>query len=329
MLTQHELGKGYLARASQPFGPKPAGPHAVYSQGRLQRFPINARLNAGSGFKGETVMRFALGLLGVFAIAAWAQPVHLIVPYPPGGASDILARYLVERSRQAIVVENVPGATGAIGAERVARAKPDGRTLLFGNTTPNGIDPGWTQIPRSDHNWRLKPILGIAAAPYVMATPLDGKVLLVEDVIRLPNYGTDGVGSLGHLIMAKHGAQGQHIPYRGGADVARAVAAGEVYFGMVPAPVAVAWNSRLRVIGRTGRLWWGLFAPDGSPHSPWADEVAEISRLPETRRGLETQGYTPMVLSEKDFADFVRAEQIQYRDMVDNYLNRAELRKVD
>ncbi len=178
---------------------------------------------------------------------AWpVRPVRIVVPFPPGGGTDVLARMLAERLRpileQPVVIENRPGATGNIGNELVARAAPDGYTLLMQGTII-GMFPHIFAKLSYDPLKDLVPVAAVAESPNVVVvnqasalTSLDGLVKTARSAPGKPlNYGTAGVGSPQHLAMEQlarlAGVQWQHINYRGTAPAVNDLLAGQTEFG--------------------------------------------------------------------------------------------------
>ena len=186
----------------------------------------------------------------LFGGAAWAQggPTRLIVPYPPGGPLDIAARALAERVKDSlgvVVVENRPGAGGNLGADLVAKAAPDGRTLVMGAVATHAINPWlYSRIPY-DPLRDFTPITLVAQVPNVLVMNADTAARLriqsLADLVaharanpgRL-NYGSGGNGSAGHLagemFKAQAGLFVVHIPYAGGPPAQMALLGGQVDF---------------------------------------------------------------------------------------------------
>ena len=186
----------------------------------------------------------ALALPG-FA-AAQARPIRLIVPYPPGGPLDIVARALAERVKDSlgvVVVDNKPGAGGNLGADMAARAAPDGQTIVMGAVATHAINPWlFAKLPY-DPIRDFTPITGVARVPNVLVmTPETAGKLgiasvadLVADAKKNPgklNYGSGGNGSAGHLagemFKSQAGVFMVHIPYAGGSPAQLALLAGQV-----------------------------------------------------------------------------------------------------
>jgi tripartite-type tricarboxylate transporter receptor subunit TctC len=197
--------------------------------------------------------RLALGALGAAALAglpavasAQARPIHFIVPYPPGGPLDIVARALAENVKDSlgvVVVENKPGAGGNIGADYVAKAAPDGNTIVMGAVATHAINPWlYARLPY-DPIRDFTPITGVARVPNVLVmTPETASRLGIASVADLVayakkhpgqlNYGSGGNGSAGHLagemFKAQAGVFMLHIPYAGGNPAQLALLSGQV-----------------------------------------------------------------------------------------------------
>ena len=197
------------------------------------------------------VRRRDLLALGAAAIAApvYAQssrPIRLIVPYPPGGPLDIVARALAERVKDSlgtVIVENKPGAGGNLGADLVAKAAPDGTTIGMGAVATHAINPWlYAKIPY-DPLRDFTPLTGVAQVPNVLVMNPEAAdrfgIRSVADLVafakRNPgklNYGSGGNGSAGHLagemFKARAGVFMVHIPYAGGNPAQLALLAGQV-----------------------------------------------------------------------------------------------------
>ena len=263
------------------------------------------------------------GLLGASTRAAFAQdwpnrPLHLIVPFPPGGSTDLLGRAigqeLAQALKQPVVIENVPGAGGSIGAERAARAAPDGYTLLMGHIGTLAVNPSLYPKLGYDPVRSFAPVAWVARVPNVLvvnpAVPAANLKELVAYAKAHPgqlNYGSGGNGSAAHMAMEylkmATGTSLLHIPYRGTAPALADTISGQVQaiFTGVPAllphvkagklrPLAVSSPRRLALLpdvptvaesGVPGTKdfeadqWYGLVAPAGTP----ADVVAQLNKL--------------------------------------------------
>lgn len=192
---------------------------------------------------GALAVTLAIGLLPFAASAqTFSKPVRIIVPFAPGGTSDILARLIGPKLQEAIgqpvVVENKTGAGGNIGADFVAKADKDGHTLLLIDVSTLAISPNllpnMTYSPTKD----LAPVGMISFAPYVLAVHPSVPVKTVAELVahakanpgKLP-FGNAGIGVANHISAVQlektWGVQFKHVPYRGGADAIKGTVAGE------------------------------------------------------------------------------------------------------
>ncbi|MBE9605369.1 tripartite tricarboxylate transporter substrate binding protein [Acetobacteraceae bacterium H6797] len=251
-----------------------------------------------------TPLVLPLAAPAVHAQGAWPnKPIRLIVAFAPGGQSDTIARLMVplvsEALGQSIVVENRGGAGGAIAAGEVARSAPDGYTMLFDAASFLIVPLANKTLPFS-YETDLVPVGQVAEQPYVLAaaTSMPGVKdvpSFVAAVKAMPdglNYGTPGVGSVGHLAGAllamKAGIKLEHVPYRGGAEVARDMAGGSLQAGILSfnsmAPVVESGKARLIAVTSAERKgdknlqamaesypgidltsWCGVFVRSGTP----------------------------------------------------------------
>ncbi len=240
------------------------------------------------------------------AIAAFPdRPVRLVVPFGPGGGTDLLARVVAEQMSRAlgqpVVVENKPGAGGTIGTDFVAKSKADGYTLLMGTNATVALAPGlYKQLPY-DSVKDLTPVASIATGPSILVVnatvPASDVQALVAYLKSKPgelNYGSAGNGSMAHiatsLMNQLAGTRSTHIPFKGGAAATQELVAGRLQF-MIAGPVetvplvesgkvralAVTTSSRfaglpaLPTMAEAGipgyeiTNWFGVFAPAGTP----------------------------------------------------------------
>lgn len=190
----------------------------------------------------------ALAALGPFAGALQAQtkPLRLVVPYPPGGPLDIVARALAERVKDSlgtVVVDNRPGAGGNLGADLVAKSPPDGSTIVMGAVATHAINPWLYKRMPYDPLRDFTPITGVAQVPNVLVMNAEAAAQagihtvneLVANAKRSPgklNYGSGGNGSAGHLagemFKSQSGVFMVHIPYAGGNPAQLALLSGQV-----------------------------------------------------------------------------------------------------
>jgi len=210
----------------------------------------------------------ALVLLGALPVAAQesypSRPVKIVVPYAPGGATDIIARILGQRLTeslgQSFIVENRPGASGNLALESVAKAAPDGYTLLVGNVSTNTINENtFAQQLQIKPSRDLVGIAKLVEIPHILAVtagfPGNSFADLVAEAKRTPgriNYASAGLGSYPHLDMEKlqkaAGIQMTHVPYKGGA--------GQMIPSLISGETTVAFINLSSTLGhiRAGRL---------------------------------------------------------------------------
>jgi tripartite-type tricarboxylate transporter receptor subunit TctC len=285
------------------------------------------------------------------ACAAWPdKPIHVIVTFAAGGASDIVARTIAEPLGKAlgqpVVVDNKPGAGGTIGGAEVARAAPDGYTLMLSNSTPLSIGPFTLAKQPYDPVKQFSHVALLGVAPVaIMVNPKTGPASLKE----LPKaagahgytFGSGGPGSIGHIVgeMVKHELKFTmtHVPYRGGAPMTTDLIAGTIPIGIdvitAYAPMMKAGQIKgLAVTSRTrsplapdvpsvvelglpqllAENYFGVSGPAGLPREvsdKLAKALADVVADPAVAKRFEELGITPMKTSGADFAAFV-AKQI-------------------
>ncbi len=200
----------------------------------------------------RTFLASALAALGAASLPAWAQswparPIKLVIPFPPGGGTDVAARIIGERLGQRlgqpVVVENKPGASTIIGVNAVTGAEADGYTLLFSGSTSFTVNPALRPKLPYDPFRQLAPVALVARAPLVLVTaetsPHKSLQQLLDDAAARPGqvtYGTFGPGSGPHLVgeMLARAANVKlmPIPYKGSADATLAMVRGDIALGI-------------------------------------------------------------------------------------------------
>lgn len=297
----------------------------------------------------------SLPLLGVAAgarAAGWPErPVTLVVPFPPGGSNDVVARLIAQTlSRslgQPFVVENRPGANGTIGATQVARAAPDGYTLLVSGNGQNAMNHGlYRQMPY-DSRTSFAHVAQIASVPNALVVARDFPATSLADLLRMARenpggitFASPGSGSSGHLamsmLMRAAGVEMLHVPYRGAAPAITDVIAGQVPVIMinVDIPLPHVRAGRLRVLavtsdgpselypeaptvasqgfpGFSAVGWIGVSAPAGTPPDIVARLHGAITSAlsdPQIRERFAAGGYMPASGSPADYAAFIGSE---------------------
>jgi tripartite-type tricarboxylate transporter receptor subunit TctC len=219
-------------------------------------------------FLGLAVSALLLSTTGASA-QGFNKPVRIIVPFAPGGASDILARLiqpkLQELIGQPVVVENKPGAGGNIGAEIVAKADKDGHTLLLMDVSPLAISPTLVTGLSYSPSMELAPISMISFAPYVISINPQVPAKTVAEFITFGKansgkvlFANPGIGLANHLtnvLVAKAwGLEVKHVPYKGGSEAMKSVASGETHLTINSIPTTAAFLSgdQVRAIALSG-----------------------------------------------------------------------------
>ncbi|WP_270934099.1 Bug family tripartite tricarboxylate transporter substrate binding protein [Falsiroseomonas oryzae] len=280
----------------------------------------------------------ALGLAALPGLAAAqsypARPIRLVIPFAAGGPTDIVARLFAERLSarlgQPVAVDPRPGAGGALAAEIVARAAPDGHTLLIGTATTHAVNPALQGDRLPFHPLRdFAPIAQVARVPIVLAVrpelearDLAAFVAMLRARSGQLNYGSSGTGSMGHLasvlLLQQVGAEATHIPYRGSAPMATDLISGRLDFAsdalasLVPfvregrvRALAIATPERASALpevptfaeagmpGYEAYTWNVVFAPTGTPAPIVAALNAALNAVvaePDVARRLEEMG---------------------------------------
>jgi tripartite-type tricarboxylate transporter receptor subunit TctC len=310
----------------------------------------------------KLAMRLAAVLLLSFASlanAAWPErPIHLVVPWAPGGSTDILARAVADKLTQSlgqpVIVENKPGASGNIGSDLVAKAKPDGYTILFGSMSTHAINPSMYSNMPFDGVEDFTPISMLA---FVTNTMVVNPSLPAHDVKEFIAYckahpgqvafASAGPGSTNHLsaaLMEKMaGIKMLHVPYKGGAPAVVATVAGEtqVLFtaGTQSLPHVKAGKLRLLAVTESHRsallpdtptvgetipgyemaVWYGAFAPRGLPPELTRKLNAEINRammLPDVKGRMEAIGVEPVNVTPEEFSKVLHADARKWGELV-------------
>jgi tripartite-type tricarboxylate transporter receptor subunit TctC len=279
---------------------------------------------------------------------AWpTRPVRLVVPFPPGGTADLLgrlgAREIEARIGQPVVIENRAGAGGAVGSEAVARATPDGNTLVLSNIASQAIGPAVNRNIAYDSVRDFTHVGLIAAVPSAIAVSATGPYRTLADLLakaRTPGavrFGSTGVGTSSHvkleLLKRAAGVDITHVPYRGSAPAVADVIGGQVD-GLIAAVPDIGNNDRLRLLAVTtperaarwpdvpsvaelnfptlvASNWFGVSGPAGiPPEIALRINEALVAGLntPEVTERLAILGAAPNRLSPQDYAAMVAAE---------------------
>lgn len=237
-------------------------------------------------------------ILGALAsMSSWAQgwpdkPVTVVVPFGAGGGVDAAARIVLpklgERLGQQLIIENVPGASGTIGTQRVIRARPDGYTLLFAVASPINVAP--LVAPSSVRYDALKdllPVAPVAVSPFVLVGRRDLKATGTAELLALARsqpgkvtYGTDGMGTSLHLTAAtiaqQAGVNLLHVPYKSGPQALTDVAGGTVDLAVLPVALVqgMVRENKVRAYGVTSKQ-----RSDALPGVPSLSETRDLAKL--------------------------------------------------
>ena len=303
---------------------------------------------------------------------AWAaesfpnRPIRLIVPVPPGGGADFVARgyaqRLTESLGQQVVVDNRGGAAGIIAMEAVAKAAPDGYTLVQTNISTVSINPFiYSKLPY-DATRDFAPVsittlnpLVLVVHPGVPAKSLKELVAYAKSKPGELSYASLGSGSIqhlaGHVFSKEAGIQTVHVPYKGAAPATVDLLARQVHmaFSGVGTVAAHVKAGRLRAVAVTGKrvdvfegvptmqeaggpdvqmwLWNGILAPARTPMSivrRLNADIVKAARSPELIAAMATQGTSPTSNTPEEFAKFIREEQARFAKIVKESGARAD-----
>jgi tripartite-type tricarboxylate transporter receptor subunit TctC len=302
----------------------------------------------------STILALALaaGLSGIaVAQQAWPsrQPIRVIIPFPAGSALDALGRPIFEQVGkqlgQTFVFENKPGAGGTLGMAQVAKAEPDGYTLLLNSSIQTIVPTTFATLP-FDTFKDFAAIVPIGQFPNVLVTP-PGRFASVQDMVAKakakPNslsFGSGGIGAATHLNAERFrlaaGFEAVHVPFKGAPDAVREVLGGRIdfYFSPMAAVLSLIEGKKLEALAvstlkRDSALpdvpttleagypnsdyifWIGLFAPSGVPKEivqRLHDETAKVLADPAMAAQLKKLGANPMPLTPPEFERFLRAE---------------------
>jgi tripartite-type tricarboxylate transporter receptor subunit TctC len=274
----------------------------------------------------------AAGLSDALAQKYPTKPIRLIAPFPPGGGTDILSRLIAgpvsESLGQTVVVDNRPGAGGAIGAEVTAHAEPDGYTLILVSSSYTA-GAAFHKVTYDPVNG-IQPILLVGTTGLVMivhpSVPAKSAKEFIDHAKGRPgkvNYATVGVGSVTHLAFEQlklmAGIDIVHIPYKGGGPALTGVVAGESQVSMISMVPTIPHvrAGRLRAVGVTtpARMeqmpevpaiaetvrgfevvhWYGIWGPKGLPApivDRWNKEASKVLLTPEMKRQIQSEGLT-------------------------------------
>jgi len=306
-----------------------------------------------------------LGALLCFTVAqAFAaqpyptKPVRLVIPYPPGGPTDFVGRLVGQKLspliKQQVVVDNRPGAGTIIGSEIVARAAPDGYTLLFGTGGGTFLAPLMLpKVPYDPHR-DFAPVAMLVQSPQVLVVHPSVAAKSVSELIALArakpgvlNFASVGTGTSPHLggelFQALTGTKLVHVPYKGTAPAMTDLISGQVQvmFTSMPTVLAHVKAGRLRLLGTGGNkrsavipdtppiaetvpgfeliTWYGVFAPARTPAAlvnKLNGDIAQVLNDPETRERLGGQGLEPVVMTPEELKRYTAQDAGRWAKLI-------------
>jgi tripartite-type tricarboxylate transporter receptor subunit TctC len=317
------------------------------------------------------------GIVAALSLAATAlhcsaqsypsRPVQFVVAYAPGGTGDVVARVIAEKLGaalgQSVIVENRSGASGAIGAQSVARATPDGHTILVGQTAEVAINQNLIKNLGYDPDKDLQPIALAAVVPLALVVESRAPYASLKQMLQASrsksqglSFASAGNGTPGHLaaelIKLKSHANLVHVPYKGAGPALNDLLGGHVdfYFSGLPATMPHVKAGKLKMLALSSAnrskaapdvptiaeaaiagfditLWVGMFAPRGTPKEIVGRLNREINQVlgqPDVRERLLREGADIKTLSEDEFATFVKSEIEKYAQIIKETGVKAE-----
>ncbi len=309
--------------------------------------------------------RLALLAASLLTQTAWAadaqyptRPVRMIAPFPATSGTDITARQIAqklsERWRQQVVVDNRPGASGAIGTDLAAKAPPDGYTILMGNAATQSINVSLSKLPY-DAQRDFAPITLVARVPQILVVYPPMNVYSVKDLIALGRakpkqltFGSAGVGSSPHLAaeLFQHlgNVQFVHVPYKGSAPALTDLMGGQIdfFFSNILSALGHVKSGKVRALGvtsanraavapdvptiaETGLVgyedynWYGILAPSRVP-KPILDklhgDLVVIIRSPDFQDRLVRDGAEVVANTPVEFRQFIDSETAKYAQLI-------------
>lgn len=310
-------------------------------------------IKAGAGLAAASLAQAAL------ADAGWPnRAVRVVLPYPPGGPTDIVGRIvaqtLSDRLRQPFTVENRPGASGMIGADLVAKAPPDGHTLLV-NVSGQVVNPSlYSKMPH-DPLTDFTPITNLAYTPIQLVVEANSPAKSVADLVKLVKsqpgrhtFASSSPGTPGHLMgelfKASAGLDAVHVPYKGSAPALVDVMGGQVtfMFDSMPSSINLVTSGKLRCLGVSSpkrvdilpnvatfaeqdfpglnfTTWYGMWGPAKMPPALLNQiygEVSKVLALPDVRKRIRDSMAEPVGDSPEKFAAFCVSEAKRYAAIV-------------
>jgi tripartite-type tricarboxylate transporter receptor subunit TctC len=286
-----------------------------------------------------------------------SRPVRIIVAFPVGGLLDTVSRIVGDKLTmvlgQQFIIESRPGAGGTLATAAVARAEPDGYTLMMINDN-HAVNPSVFKNIPYDSVKDFAPIGFVGSAPMALSANARLPVRTVRDLIELArqqpgkiSYASVGIGSASHLagelFAAKAGVRMLHVPFRGGAPAINDLVAGHVDTMFVTAvvggqhmktgaltPLALAASARFETLPEVPTMaeagypleaayWFGLAAPSGTPPAVLArleSALTQVLAMPDLRKRMTEMGAVVTPLGSRQFGDYIRTEMDKWADVI-------------
>ena len=288
-----------------------------------------------------------------------SKPVRIIVPFAPASTIDIIGRIIApklsEALAQPVLVDNRPGAGGAVGMEAAAKAAPDGHTIVIGALGPLAMNPALYPKTPFDPVRDFAAVSLLATGPVVIAVHPSVPVKDVKELVALAkqrpgqlNFGSPGVGSsphlTGELLKMLTGVDIVHVPYKGNSEALTDLISGRVsiVFTGVPPVVPMVKAGRAKLLATTGRqrlaqlpdvptiaeagypgaqvlIWYGAVAPAATPKDVIARlnrEIVKVMQVPDVRERFSQQGIDPETSTPEQFAQLVREEYARWTKVI-------------
>jgi tripartite-type tricarboxylate transporter receptor subunit TctC len=306
----------------------------------------------------------------VAAVAAWAlgagapamaqgfptKPIRLVVTFPPGGAPDILARLFADKANlgQAVMIDNIAGAGGNIGAGTVAKAPPDGHTIVMATVGTHAINGALYSKMPYDMVKDFVPVAHVASAPNLLVVTNTLPVKTVPELIAYMkanpdklSFGSPGIGTSvhvsGELFKSMTGTSMQHVPYKGRQFAIPDLVGGQiqVMFDNMPSALPMAREGKIRALAQTtskrspaapdvptvaesvpgfeATTWFAVFAPAGTPRevvNRLNGEIQRVFALPDVLERLKTLGLDPWISTPEELARLQASEIVKWAKVV-------------
>ena len=292
------------------------------------------------------------------------KPIRLIVTFPSAGAPDILARLFADKAQlgQPVVVDNVPGAGGNIGADKAAKSPADGYTIVMGTVGTHSINGALYAKMPYDMVKDFTPVAHIASAPNLLVVTNDLPVKNVAELVTYMkanpdklSFGSPGIGTSvhvsGELFKSMTGTQMQHVPYKGRQFAIPDLVGGQiqVMFDNMPSALPMAKDGKIRALAQTtlkrsaaapdvptvaetipgfeATTWFAVFAPAGTPRDVVMKinaELVRVFKLPEVADKLKGVGLEPWISTPEELARYQATEIVKWAKVVKDSGAKAE-----